>query len=632
MLPIGLALDMGLVFAVFDGTGVSRIVEAVASHLDTEEVAVEGFQLLARLAALPNAFHAVNESKVLDLAYIALFAYSGKQHRHTRLAIKRTLHAFQKCALYDPRELSRREQASRTDLILYALLVVCFLLSSAFAIYDREANDLAQSVRRIVQHSTWWESSGADSGLPPRARSLDDTNSIGDVWSYLSGPLHNALFQDSWYNGDSFAEDVESQLGVVDRVHVLLGGVQLRLVRVKSVPCPSAPDTDCFPPYSAGATNTQPVSCVPFFEDKYSTSDATVDVQGQLAVYSSGGYRRFLPRLSVNNSASLCNPGCQLELLRRGQWLDRSSRALFVNFNLYNPAVDLHCRVQLLFEFPAAGGVLASVDVVPLHLRQYPGLFMLGARFYVEIVLLVGVCWFAAQQFDKLQQYRWFYFIVPRHVLDFAIVVLWAAIAVVRVQSLTAASYSLQHRLTSNSAYVELDANVGYLRTERALQAWCAALMWWRLFRLAKCFKPLERTLIKFERAQTMITSYVWLLALYVVGFSHAAVLLFDTTAPATAGYRSFGTAMYVAFPHKCARLSRLIVVWSRATLSSAAVKRWDNSARFSNAPLDGFGLAFELLSLFVVLVRGGSQRSGHWFSPTSVMVGVLGGHPARAV
>ncbi|KAG6966785.1 hypothetical protein JG688_00006591 [Phytophthora aleatoria] len=196
-------LDIQLIYEIFNFTGIPRLVEAVASHLDTEEVTVEGFQLLSRLAALPEAYRTINECKVLDLAYVALFAYSGPAHRHTRLAIKSTLHSFQKCALFDPRELARRERASRTDIALYALLLFCFMLNSSFSLYGQHSSDLVFAVRRAVVDTPWADTSSLDS----TTKTLHDVNSIADVWDFLQGPAQNALFQDTWYNGDSFADD-----------------------------------------------------------------------------------------------------------------------------------------------------------------------------------------------------------------------------------------------------------------------------------------------------------------------------------------------------------------------------------------------------------------------------------------
>ncbi|TMW64793.1 hypothetical protein Poli38472_008960 [Pythium oligandrum] len=175
-------MDVRLIYAIYGFTGIPRIVEALASHLDTEEIAVEGFQLLARLAALPEAYRVTNQCKVLDLAYVAVFAYSGPQHRHTRVEIKKTLHSFQKCTVYDARELATREQASRRDLILYSLFILSLLVSSVFAAYGAGSNTMTETLKRSLLEKTWV----SEKLIEHRTRkTLKDVSRINDVWAFL---------------------------------------------------------------------------------------------------------------------------------------------------------------------------------------------------------------------------------------------------------------------------------------------------------------------------------------------------------------------------------------------------------------------------------------------------------------
>ncbi|TYZ58570.1 hypothetical protein PybrP1_009950 [[Pythium] brassicae (nom. inval.)] len=534
------AKNLRLIVAMYGNAGVSRIVEALASHLDTEEIAVEGFQLLAKLAAHEDVYAAVNRAKVLDLAYVALFAYSGPQHRHTRVELKKTMRAFQKCTLYDARELAQREQASRADLLLYALFVLCFLLTSALSLYNHRSSDLVLGVQRAFVDAPW--PLAPPNRQSPR-RSLKDVNSVSDVWSYLLHPLHDGLFPDRWYNGDLFADDTASQLGVVDRANVLLGGLQLRLLRVRNTTCSSQqqqPQT-CYPPYTRDAERKSALA-----DDAW--SDATPDTrdrlfQGKLAVYPASGYRRFIPRLTAASAATgSCGPYCELAQLQRAKWIDASSRALFVEFNLYNPAVDAHCAVTILFEFASTGGVLVTTAIAPLHLDPYPGgVFIFAPRFYAELVALALLAWFAHKQGEKLGRYRWFYFIVAGHAADFALVVLWLAAAAVRVQLLARAAHPLLVRLAAGSSFVDLSGLVQLLHTERALLAGAGVLMWWHLMRFARCLKLLERVADKFARAQSLLRAFAFVLLLYVLGFAQAGVLLLPAPEPQV---RSFSTSI----------------------------------------------------------------------------------------
>ncbi|KAF1322249.1 Polycystin cation channel, partial [Globisporangium splendens] len=559
------ALDVRLIYAIFNFTGFPRIVEALASHLDTEEIAVEGSQLLAKLAAIREAYVAINHAKVLDLAYVALFAYNGPQHRHTRLEIQKTMYPFQKRTLYDSKELTHREQASRVGLMLYAGFVVCFLLTSALSLYDHSTSDLVVAVKNALVHKPWPSTSAGHSGGPSSSvgRTLHDVHTVQDVWSYLLHPLHDTLFQSQWYNGDRFvADDVDSQLRIVDRANILLGGLQLRVIRVQN-----ATSSSYLLPYPQTVELKSTIDKTPSFIDQWSSSnddDSDRLFHGRLASYPMmSGYRQFIPRLSNTSvtDSNFCSLYCQLTKLQSGHWLDASVRALFVEFNLYNPVVDVHCTSTILFEFPATGGAaLVSTKFTPIHLDLYPGIFVFTSpRFYVEIAVLAGVFWFTAKQIVKILRYRAFYFVVVPHVVDFAIIALWIAVIVSHVQFLvTASSHALRIRVASASAsgdtsklsFVDLNAIADLAQTERVLMAWTALLMGWWLLRFAKCLKPLKPVLVKFERAEKMLQTFLVVLVLGVLGFAHAGMLLFpfssSSSSSVASGFRDFSVSMYV--------------------------------------------------------------------------------------
>lgn len=46
-----------------------------------------------------------------------------------------------------------------------------------------------------------------------------------------------------------------------------------------------------------------------------------------------------------------------LDELFANNWIDQRSRALFIEFNLYYPAPNLFVIAEILFEFPASGGM-----------------------------------------------------------------------------------------------------------------------------------------------------------------------------------------------------------------------------------------------------------------------------------
>jgi hypothetical protein len=67
-----------------------------------------------------------------------------------------------------------------------------------------------------------------------------------------------------------------------------------------------------------------------------------------------GGYRILLS----NEAEATKN---SLEQLKKNRWLDEGTRALFVNANMYVPALNNIALVTYVIEFPAAGGAVRCV-------------------------------------------------------------------------------------------------------------------------------------------------------------------------------------------------------------------------------------------------------------------------------
>lgn len=74
---------------------------------------------------------------------------------------------------------------------------------------------------------------------------------------------------------------------------------------------------------------------------------------GLIARYSGGGY---VQDLDGNRE----NAVKQLEILKTDLWLNRGTRAVFLDFTVYNANINLFCQIKLIVEFPASGGAVTS--------------------------------------------------------------------------------------------------------------------------------------------------------------------------------------------------------------------------------------------------------------------------------
>lgn len=103
---------------------------------------------------------------------------------------------------------------------------------------------------------------------------------------------------------------------------------------------------------------------------KTTTELKTRPFLGHLALYRGGGYKVDLGS-TINDAYSLLND------LKLNGWVDKYTRAVFVEFTVYNGHSNLYCVVNLLLEFTAAGGVVPFIQLLSTRIDRYVGNFLI---------------------------------------------------------------------------------------------------------------------------------------------------------------------------------------------------------------------------------------------------------------
>lgn len=103
---------------------------------------------------------------------------------------------------------------------------------------------------------------------------------------------------------------------------------------------------------------------------------------GQLATYSGGGYVASLGKTLT--TATDC-----VENLMQSHWMDHLTRALVIQFNLYNANSNLFSLVTVCFEQGTWGGLYPRMTVQTLLLYRYNG----GAGVISIVTEIVCIIW-----------------------------------------------------------------------------------------------------------------------------------------------------------------------------------------------------------------------------------------------
>ncbi len=119
-----------------------------------------------------------------------------------------------------------------------------------------------------------------------------------------------------------------------------------------------------------------------------------VPTLGKLTYYGGGG---FVATLDNNEKITFDI----IEELKNNTWIDRHTRAIFLEFTIYNPNVNLFSFVSLLIETSTTGGVIKfpTIQVMKAYSMDWTGilfgvsLFFLFLYFIGYIVITIQTIW-----------------------------------------------------------------------------------------------------------------------------------------------------------------------------------------------------------------------------------------------
>uniref|UniRef100_A0A8C9YDZ1 Polycystic kidney disease 1 like 2a n=1 Tax=Sander lucioperca TaxID=283035 RepID=A0A8C9YDZ1_SANLU len=347
---------------------------------------------------------------------------------------------------------------------------------------------------------------------------ISDSMRPGDVFTWAHTSLLSNLF--GVYPG--FITDGNSKL---------VGNARLRQVRVQKNSCQIAGPMlqfvpDCQAPYSWEVEDMG--SYGPGWsqsaKDNISTSTSspwtyqtqaqlrTPNVWSKLVLYRGGGFVTELGPDSQNASSTL-------EYLFRNTWLDIYTRAIFVEFTVYNANVNLFCIVTLFLETTAVGAFQFTSELHSVRLYQSPG----GLYFLVmvaEIVYLLFIVYYMFLQGKLMKQQRWAYFRSRWNLLELTIILLsWSAVAVFIKRTLLGnrdMTYYQNHKDKFASFYdtAKADSTLQYLI---AFVVLLATFKLWHLLRLNPKMNMITAAL---QRAWSDITCYLVLIVIMLLAYS----------------------------------------------------------------------------------------------------------------
>ncbi|XP_077991802.1 polycystin-1-like protein 2 [Glandiceps talaboti] len=239
-------------------------------------------------------------------------------------------------------------------------------------------------------------------------------------WNWVSNTLLASLYPTQWYNGDQLTTD---EMQYTDNLaSYRVGPPRIRQLRVREGLCTVlSPFTNlisaCIAEYSLSKEDGND------YYDLWSLTNNNTgnsdnnytwwqhDTIGQTDGVPMYGIRRMFGGGGYVSEIGTSLDGAQntTDDLQTSSWLDRYTRAVFVEFPLYNANVNLFSMVTLLVEFPATGASLVYRHISVLRLYTYVGTFW---AFYLisELITVLFVMYYIIREILNLKKLGCAYF------------------------------------------------------------------------------------------------------------------------------------------------------------------------------------------------------------------------------
>uniref|UniRef100_O35245-5 Isoform 5 of Polycystin-2 n=1 Tax=Mus musculus TaxID=10090 RepID=O35245-5 len=348
-------------------------------------------------------------------------------------------------------------------------------------------------------------------------------SSMEDFWKFTEGSFLDGLYWKAQTSNHTQADN----RSFIFYENLLLGVPRLRQLRVRNGSCSIPQDLrdeikECYDVYSVSSEDRAPFGPRNGTAWMY-TSEKELNGSshwGIIASYSGAGYYLDLSRTREETAAQLAG-------LRRNFWLDRGTRAAFIDFSVYNANINLFCVVRLLAEFPATGGVVPSWQFQPVKLIRYVTAFdfFLAA---CEIIFCFFIIYYVVEEILEIRIHRLSYFRSFWNCLDVVIVVLSVVAMVINIYRMSNAEGLLQF-LEDQNSFPNFE-HVAYWQIQfNNISAVMVFLVWIKLFKFINFNRTMSQLSTTMSRCAKDLFGFTIMFSIIFLAYAQLAYLVFGT-------------------------------------------------------------------------------------------------------
>ncbi|XP_022054229.1 polycystin-2 isoform X1 [Acanthochromis polyacanthus] len=443
-----------------------------------------------------------------------------QQDRHEHLSCMKQI--LQKIRILWGTELMEDSDSSRErylrNVLREMLTYITFLITLCILTYGMVSANMYYYTKVMSQ---LFLDTPLSAGDPSTFRSL---STMEDFWKFAEGPFLNGMYWEVWYNNKSLPENQS----FIYYENLLLGVPRLRQVKVRNESCSIHEDLrdevqDCYNIYTPTNEDTAAFGPKNGTAWMYTTESEMngSSYWGQVSKYGGGGYYQDLSRTKEESTI-------QLQFLKDHLWLDRGSRAVFLDFSVYNGNINLFCIARLLVEFPATGGVMTSWQFQTVRLIRYVSSwdYFVGV---CEVAFCLFILYYVVEEVLEIRIHRLHYFKSLWNCLDVLIVALSVVAIIMNITRTAMVGNLLKGLLENHTAHPSFEPLANLQVQFNNMAAVIIFFSWVKLFKFINFNKTMSQLSSTMSRCAKDLVGFAIMFFIIFLAYAQLAYLVFGT-------------------------------------------------------------------------------------------------------
>jgi len=214
--------------------------------------------------------------------------------------------------------------------------------------------------------------------------------------------------------------------------------------------------------------------------------------------------------------------------LKNLRWIGRSTRAVMIDFTVYNININAFCVTNFLFEFPATGGILASSDFNTVKLLRYVNTYDYFI-FVCEIIYFIFVLYYIVEEILEIKKCGLEYFKGFWNDMDIIVLVLSIISQSLNIYIHLTVETQIGEILLEPESYPDfrMIGNLYYVFT--TCLTLCSFFGWIKLFKYVSFNKTMTQLTTTLSRSSGDLVAFSVMFFIIFFAFAQLGFLLFGT-------------------------------------------------------------------------------------------------------